>query len=77
MPESELEEYANRAGTTANYIKVHLIAPNGPRKRPGVRLMAGLFSAAKGAVSWSDIQNWFYPNPTDALPPELTKEDAA
>jgi len=67
MSDSELDEYARCAGTSANYIKVHLVAPKGPRKRPGARLMAGLFTASKGAVSWGDIQDWFYPQPQGAV----------
>jgi len=53
------EEFARRAGTTANYIRSHL-ACEPPRKIPRQRLLEGLVQASDGALSLTDLVDYFY-----------------
>lgn len=54
------EEYAKRAGTTANYIRCHLVSDR-PRKVPRRELMESLAAASGGHVSVADLVRHFYP----------------
>lgn len=45
--------------------------------RPNFLSALAIERATNGAVTRHDLRPDIYPNPTDALPPEMTKEDAA
>lgn len=55
----ERERYAQAAGTTALYIKTHLISVP-PRKVPRTDLMHGLAEASDGALTLADVLEHFY-----------------
>ena len=54
------EAYAKKAGTTANYIRVHIIAPDYRRKIPRLELMRGLAKASKKNVTLPELVSYFY-----------------
>lgn len=60
LSEAERDAYAKRAGTDANYIKTHLIAPRSRRKIPRPKLMQGLAEASDGALTQQDLLAYFY-----------------
>ena len=62
---SAQEIYASRAGTTANYIRVHLLAK---RRIPRPALLDGLAQASQGKVSRDEILAHFYQRETDTSP---------
>ena len=55
-----LEEYATRAGTTAKYIRVHLIAPPERRKVPREKSMDKLVASSDGKLTKMDLLEHFY-----------------
>lgn len=58
---SEREQYAERAGTTAEYIRIHLVPRNrAPQKLPKKELMQGLADASQGRVSFQEVLAHFY-----------------
>lgn len=56
------EAFARRAGTTANYIRVHL-ACDPPRRVPRQRLLEGLAIASEGALTVPSLVAYFYQQP--------------
>ena len=60
LSDKEQVKYAKKAGTTANYIRCHLIAQP-PRKIPRQKLMESLVTASQGRLSISDLLRHFYP----------------
>lgn len=61
LDEPAQEDYAERAGTTANYIRTHLLAPIQRRKTPRRELFEALILASNGDVSRSELFEHFYP----------------
>lgn len=55
--EGELEEYALRVGTSAQYLFNHL---KHRRKIPNKQFMQILASESKGAFTFKDLVLWFY-----------------
>ncbi|BBL73182.1 hypothetical protein MishRS11D_02800 [Methylomagnum ishizawai] len=69
---TELDEYACRAGTTALYIRTHLVKP---RKIPRPPLMQGLLAASDGVLTGADLMAHFNilgekNQASEATPPE-------
>ena len=64
--------YARRAGTSVDYIRIHLILPSGgSRKIPKKPLMGKLASESEGQVSYQEVLEHFYPQE------DVAQEDAA
>lgn len=57
LSDDERAAYALRAGTTAGYIRVHLI---GRRKMPRQALLGNLAAASEGKWTVSDLLAFFY-----------------
>jgi len=57
LTDTELDEYAARCGTTAQYIKCHLL---NAYKEPRKNLRAALAIESKGNVSHTEILQHFY-----------------
>lgn len=55
----EQDAFGLRAGTSGNYIRVHLMA-NPPRRTPRPDLMKKLAEASDGAVTQADVIAHFY-----------------
>jgi len=60
-----LDQYAINAGTTANYLKTHLIC-SPPRKIPRKKLLKSLAEASEGNVSFQEVLDHFYKSKTTA-----------
>jgi hypothetical protein len=60
LDRSDREDYAKRAGTTTNYIEIHLMASRPLRKIPRTPLMKALVDEARGACSLEDLLKHFY-----------------
>ena len=58
LDEAQRNEYAERAGTTSDYIRVHLIHA---RRVPRPELMEALVLASDGQVTRNEILEHFYP----------------
>lgn len=69
LPELQRVQFADRAGTTTNYIETHLIAPPARRKVPNKPLMDRLavacieFGAAFGKA---ELVAYFYETPEES-----------
>ncbi len=59
LPPEQQEEFAKEAGTTANYIRCHLVCEP-PRKIPRQKLLDGLVRAGNGALSRDELIAYFY-----------------
>lgn len=59
---ADREAYAARAGTSVAYIDIHLIPR---RKTPRRETMRALAEASGGTLSYGDIVDYFYTDPTD------------
>lgn len=57
--------YAERAGTSSQYIQIHLMSAP-PRKVPRPDLMRQLVDATDGACSLEEVLSHFYPCQTPA-----------
>ena len=57
LDESAREAHAKKAGTTADYINIHLIPK---RKIPRKELMQALADASGGQCSYRDLIDYFY-----------------
>lgn len=60
LSELEQEVYARRAGTTANYVRTHLMSKP-PRKTPRRRLLLALAQESGGKVSQVEVLAHFFP----------------
>lgn len=58
------EAYAQRAGTSAAYVQIHLMA-SPPRKIPRPELLRSLAEATEGACTFQDVLAHFYPDNAD------------
>lgn len=58
LSQEEQDEYAIRAGTTGNHLRMHL---KHARKIPRLDLMMGLWEGSKGRVSRQEVLDHFYP----------------
>jgi hypothetical protein len=56
----EREQYAARAGTSVDYIRMHLIS-SPPRKIPRRKLLDALIEATEGKVSRKEMLRHIYP----------------
>ena len=65
MTADQRKAYASRAGTTAYYIKTHLVSVP-PRKVPREGLMRGLAQASNGDLSMGDVLAHFYGHSDEA-----------
>ncbi|SJK83886.1 hypothetical protein [Halomonas elongata] len=63
-----LEQFAERAGTTVGYLRVHVLCA---RKPASLRYMRRLAAASEGRVSLLDVLRHY------GVPPEELKEQAA
>lgn len=53
--------FADRAGTTTNYIETHLLAPVRRRRTPRRELFNALVEASNYMVTREELFDWFYP----------------
>ncbi len=57
---AERKQYADRAGTETEYIRIHLIPPNNPPDRmPRKDLLRSLAEASEGNVSLGEVLEHF------------------
>ena len=63
LSDQQRERYADRAGTTVEYIRVHLIRA---KRIPRPDLMDSLVQASAGAVSRKELLDHFYPPSAEA-----------
>lgn len=56
---AQQEKFAIKAGTTANYIRTHLLC-DPPRKIPRQRLLEGFVAASKGELTRESLLSYFY-----------------
>lgn len=61
LPADERERFAREAGTTPEYVRIHLIAPLARRKTPRRELMDAMVRAGAGRFSREDLLSWFFP----------------
>lgn len=66
LSEEDQAAYAERAGTTVGYIRIHLV-PVPPRKTPRGPLLQRLSAASEGYVSHEDVLAHFFPPPRTAV----------
>lgn len=59
LPPDQQEAFATEAGTTANYIRCHLVCEP-PRKIPRQKLLEGLVRASNGVLSREELIAYFY-----------------
>jgi hypothetical protein len=57
---TERDAFANRAGTTADYIETHLIAKVSRRQIPRKELMEGLAKSGEGCFTYAELLSFFY-----------------
>lgn len=56
----ERDKYAARAGTTRQYIEIHLLAKSARRKTPRKETMVALAGASNGAVTLEEVIAHFF-----------------
>lgn len=59
MSQEDRAAYAERAGTSKEYIEIHLIPR---RKVPKKQTMRALSDASEGAVTFEDVVSYFFFN---------------
>jgi hypothetical protein len=59
LNDNQRKQYAERAGTSKKYCDSHLMRTR-PSRIPKRDLMQGLANASNGAVSFSDVVDYFY-----------------
>lgn len=57
LDQSEREAFAKRAETSADYVNIHLVPRNKIPRKENMKLLA---EATQGAVSYSEIVDYFY-----------------
>lgn len=63
--------YAEKAGTTLNYLVVHVFRETGQTRRPSNELLVGLVAASEGNVSLDEAIDYFLVQPVKKLAAEL------
>jgi len=58
------DRYARRAGTSSEYIRIHLVKRN---RMPRPQLLQKLATASRGKVSYEEVVAHFYPDLSEAI----------
>ena len=63
LSKDQRRAYAEQAGTTLNYLAVHVFRSGGQIRRPSNGLLIGLVNASDGQVSLDEAINYFLVQP--------------
>jgi len=71
----EQKAYADRVGTSLNYLRLHLFPKKGSfRKRPGYKMLVNLVIGSEGHVLLEAAKQYFYTNDIDAMYEEIYRQ---
>lgn len=72
LSKSQRTSYAEKAGTTLNYLVAHVFRDKGPMRRPSNSLLIGLANASEGQVSLDEAIDYFLVAPVRKLADEMS-----